>query len=90
MPDWTPNDQIYNISLVDERERTELGQKQTKTCKQNHKLNQQETKINLSECKAKEEAKQRMQEGFPEGVVVITWEIRFKKSCEIHFVAINR
>ena len=37
LPDWTPNDQIYNILIVDEREKkNELVQQQMETCKQNH------------------------------------------------------
>ena len=49
-----PMIKIYNISTVDERERTELAQQQMETCKQIHiKLKPTRNKNQLSERKAK-------------------------------------
>ena len=36
LSNWTSNDQIYNISIADEKERTYVVPKGMETCKQNH------------------------------------------------------
>ena len=53
---------------MNEKEQNSLKNKWKLENKITTSSNQQETKINLSECKAKEETEQGMQEGFPEGV----------------------